>query len=294
MLEHCGSDDFESSLDEVRTFAFGSAEDANLVLFWNEILHVSQYRSDTEREMKWAMLLKALILDDEIKYLVGSRATNYLDREGIEQSTAAHLLTLAFIASAVSGAGHGMNNARVLTKLVAEARRNGMNPLECDYAMMSPMLRVLHPEPINSARESYKGWKDLNAVLNAWVHLVQQLGVDLADYGALEWRGFQRARRKYECERPWDDWHGVDLHPCYDDARYLTKGDACVSDDLDYRPTLFTFSYGAAPSDWKLWEVHPGDQCAGQFWARIERVGLSPEGENVCGWEMPGGWLEDW
>ena len=263
LLEHCDSDDFDSSLDEVRTFALGSAEDANLVLFWNEVLHVSQYRTATEREMKWAMLLKALILDNEIEYLVRNRAIDYLNREGIERSTAAHLLILAFIASAVSGAGHGMSNARILSELIAEARRNGINALECDYAMMSPMLRVFHPEPINSAREGYKGWQDLNAVLNAWVNLVQQLGVDLADYCALEWREFQWARRKYECRRPWDDWHGVALHSCYDHPTYLTKGDDRVSDDLDYRPTLFTFSYGATPSDWKLWEVHPGDECAG-------------------------------
>ena len=296
LLEYCDSGGFEPSLDEVRTFAYGSAEDANLVLFWNEILHVSQHRSTSERELKWSMLLDALVLDGGIEYLVGNRAIDYLKRKNIEPSSAAHLLAMAFIASAVSSFHDGISNARVLSKLIAEARHSGIDPLECEHTAISPMLRFLHPEPLNSALAVHKGWKDLSAVLNAWVSLLDYLGVDLAGYGEEEWRVFQYVRRKYECKRPWDAWHGKAPHPCYEDSIFLVKSDepddACT-DDLDCRPTLFSFSYGAAVSDWELWEVHPGDQYAGHFWAMIEQTGFPSEGEGFCGQEMPGGWLED-
>lgn len=298
MLEYCDSGGFEPSLDEVRTFAYGSAEDANLVLFWNEILNVSQHCSAIERETKWSMLLNALILNDEMEYLVGNRAVDYLNRKRIEPSSAAHLLTTAYLASAVSGSYHGMSNARVLSKLVAEARHNGIDPLVCEDTAISPMLRLLHPEPSNSALRHHRGWKDLSAILNAWVSLLQLFGVDLAGYGEEEWLVFQSVRRKYECKRPWDDWHGTKHHSCYKDSIYLGGRDlAGLLDpsDLDSRPTLFSFSYGAAASDWKLWEVHPGDQYAGHFWAVIEQIGFPSEGvgEDFCGQQMPGGWLED-
>ncbi|GAB7322415.1 hypothetical protein MBLNU13_g03365t1 [Cladosporium sp. NU13] len=271
LLEYCDSDGLDSSLDEVRTFAYGSDEDANIVLFWNEIIHVSQHRSATEREMIWLMLLDAVVLDDEIEYLFGDRAIDYLYREGIEPSSAAHLLTMAFIASAVSSSYHGMSNARVLGKLIAEARHIGIDPLDCEDTAISPMLRLLHPEPSNSALATNKGWKDLSEILDAWVCLLDYLGVDLAAYGEKEWRVFQHVRRKYEFKRdnPYDP----------------------TADDLDCRPTLFSFSYGAAVSDWELWEVHPGDQYAGHFWAMIEQIGLPSEGD--CVQEMPGGWLDD-
>lgn len=296
MLEYYDSGGFEPSLDEVRTFAHGSVEDANLVLFWNEILNVSQHRSATERETKWSMLLNALILNDEIEYLVGNRAVDYLNCKRIKPSSAAHLLTTAYLASAVSGSYHGMSNARVLSKLVAEARHNGIDPLVCEDAAISPMLRLLHPEPSNSALSHHRGWKDLSAILSAWLSLLQLFGVDLAGYGEEEWRVFQFVRRKYECKRPWDDWHGTKPHSCYEDSIYLDIPDFAEyldANDLDSRPTLFSFSYGAAASDWKLWEVHPGDQYAGHFWAMIEQTGFPPECEGFCGQEMPGGWIED-
>ena len=84
LLEYCDSDELESRLDKVRTFAYGSAELSNTALFWNEILYVSQHRSATKRELMWSTLLDALILDDEIEYLVGHRAIDYLDHECIE------------------------------------------------------------------------------------------------------------------------------------------------------------------------------------------------------------------
>lgn len=294
LLEYCDSDGLDSSLDEVRTFAYGSAEDANIVLFWNEIIHVSQHRSATERETVWSMLLDAVVLDDETEYLFGDRAIDYLCREGIEPSSAAHLLTMTFIASAVSSSYHGMSNARVLSKLIAEARQIGIDPLDCEDTAISPMLRLLHPEPSKSALAINKGWTDLSEILDAWVCLLDYLGVDLAAYGEKEWRVFQHVRRKYECKRPWDDWHGKEPHSCHEHSTFLVKRDYPddhTADDLDCRPTLFSFSYGAAVSDWELWEVHPGDQFAGHFWAMIEQIGLPSEGD--CGQEMPGGWLED-
>jgi hypothetical protein len=298
LLEHCDSGGFESSLDEVRTFAYGSAEDANIVLFWNEILHVSQHASATQREYKWSKLLDALVLNDEIEYLVGNRAIDYLKRERVEPSSAAHLLTMAFVASAVSTSYRGMSNARALRKLIVEARHSGIDLLECEHTAISPMLRLLHPEPSNSALTilNYKGWKDLSAILDAWVSLLDYLGVDLARYGEKEWRVFKYVRRKYECKRPWDNWHGKAPHSCYEDSTFLVERDYLEDvsmEDLDFRPTLFSFSYGAAVSDWELWEVHPGDQYAGHFWAMIEQLGFPPEGEGFCGQEMPGGWLED-
>ena len=296
MLEYCDSGGFEPILDQVRTFAYGSAEDANIVLFWNEILQVSYHRSVTKRERKKSMLLDALVLDDGIEYLVGNRAIDYLNRECIKPSLAAHRLTMAFIASTVSSSNDGMSNARVLRKLIAEARHIGIDPLDCEHTAISPMLRLLHPEPSTSALASHKGRKDLSAILNAWVSLLDHLGVDLARYGEKEWRIFQDVRRKYACKRPWDDWHGKAPHSCYEDSTFLLKGDFpkdVSTDDLDRRPTLFSFSYGAAVSDWELWEVHPGDQYAGHFWATIEQLGFPSEGLGFCSQEMPGGWLED-
>ena len=295
LLEHCDSDELESSLDNVRTFAYGNAEHANLVLFWNEILQVSQHRSATNRELMWSTLLEALILDDEIEYLVGHRAIDYLDHECIELNSAAHLLTMAFIASTVSSAELGMSNARVLSKLVAEARHYGIDPLVRERTAISPMLRLLHPEPANSALATHSGWKDLSAILTAWISLLEQLGVDLAEYGEEEWRIFQLVRRKYECKRPWDSWRGTMPHSCHEYSGYLTDPDFDEpnAEDLDGRPTLFSFSYGAAVSDWKLWEVHPGDQYAGHFWGMIEQIGFPPEGDGFCGQEMPGSWLDD-
>lgn len=300
LLEYRDSDEYsdshDSSLDQVRTFAFGSAEDANLVLFWNEILYLTQHLSAARRELAWSMLLDAVILDGEIKYLVGPRAIDYLNREGIERRSAAHLLTLACIASAVSSTRHSTSNARILSELVAEAQHHGIGPLERDRNAISPMLRLLHPEPSHSGLTSYKGWKDLRAILKAWLSLLQQLGVDLAAYGEEEWRLFQSTRRRNKCERPWDVWHGTQPHSCYEGSIYCFKGnydDWLNLDDLDSCPTLFSFSYGAALADWEIWEAHPGDQYAGQFWTMIEQVGFSLEGKDFCGQEMPGGWLED-
>lgn len=188
-----------------------------------------------------------------------------------------------------------MSNARVLSKLVAEARDYEIDPLVREHTAISPMLRILHPEPAKSALATHRGWGDLSAILNAWLSLREQLGVDLAEYGEEEWRIFQFVRRKYECKRPWDSWHGTKPHSCYEYSVYLTDPDfdGFDAEDLDGRPTLFSFSYGAAVSDWKLWEVHPGDQYAGQFWGMIEQIGFPPEGDGFCGQDMPGGWLED-
>lgn len=281
----------------MRTFAFGSAEDANSVLFWNEIIWVAhRHRSATDRERKRSMLLDALVLDDGIEYLVGKRAIDYLNRNRIKQSLAAHRLTMAFIASTVSSSIHGMSNARVLRKLIAKARHIGIDPLDCEHTAISSMLRLLHPEPLVFSLERRKGWKDLSAILNAWISLLDYLGVDWAGYGEEEWRVFQYVRRRYECKRPWDEWHGEAPHSCYEDSNYLIERgylDDVSMDDLDCRPTLFSFSYGAAVSDWELWEVHPGDQYAGHFWAMIEQLSFPSKGEGFGGQEMPGGWLED-
>ena len=217
------------------------------------------------------MLLNALILGDQIEYLVEDRASDYLNREGIERSSAAYLLTMAFVTSTVSTADLGMSNARLLSKLVAEARHNEIDPLDCEDTEISPLLRLLPPEPSNSALATNKGWKDLSAILSAWVNLLEQLGIDLAGYGEKEWRVFQHVRRKRECNLPWDAWHGTKRHSCYEYSVYLTEPgfNDLFAEDLDGRLTLLSFSYGAAVSDWKLWEVHPRDQYAGHSWGMI-------------------------
>lgn len=238
-------------------------KDANIVLFWNAIFIEFWQDFVDFRESAWSRLLDDVVLDCQIEYLVGHRAVDYLDREGYERSSAAHSLTLACIASAISGTDDGINNARILSKLVVEARQNGINCLERDHIAMSPMLRLLHPEPLSSNSRRYTGWEDLSAVLSAWLRLLQQLGIDLAAYGEEEWRLFQSIRRNYDCKRPWDTWHGPQPHSCHEQSFYKVK---CIypeyvsSDELDRRPALFSFSYGATISDWNIWEIHPGDQ----------------------------------
>lgn len=242
----------------------------------------------------WSMLLDAVALDCQVEYLVGHRAVKYLNCEGFDLNSAAHSLAVACITSAISGTDNGRSNACILSKLVVEARHNGIDLLEHNHIAISPMLRLLHPELHNCIFRRYTGWKDLSTVLNAWLRLLQQLGVDLAAYGEKEWRLFQSIRCNYDCKRPWDAWHGLQPHSCYEQSIYKCGHAEYVSSELDHRPALFSFSYGAPLSDWNLWEIHPGDQYSGQFWAMVEQDGFPSEGKEFRVQEMPGGWLEDW
>lgn len=297
LLEHCDTDEdfghYEPTLDQVRTFVFGSTEDASLALFWNEIFRNFRYRSVDSRESVWSMLLDAVALDCQIEYLVGHRAVKYLNCEGFDLNSAAHSLAVACITSAISGTNNGRSNACILSKLVVEARHNGIDLLEHNHIAISPMLRLLHPELHNHLFGRDTGWKDLSAVLNAWLRLLQQLGVDLAAYGEEEWRLFQSIRRNHDCKRPWDAWHGHQPHSCDEQSMYKCAYTEYVSSELDCRPALFSFSYGATLSDWNLWEIHPGDQYSGQFWAMVEQDGFPSGGKEFRVQEMPGGWLED-
>jgi hypothetical protein len=199
---------------------------------------------------------------------------------GFEESVMAHSLTTAFIVSAVSHWYHIDNATRTLEELVIEAQYNGLDIYNLNHREMSPMLLFLHSE------SRVKGRQNMKTYLDAWLTVLDKLGFDLALYGEVESRIFQRLRRKYQCERPWDSWHGTKLHSCYDYSGL--ERDWAGWDDT--RPTLFAFSYGAAISDWRVFEVHPGDQHAGQFWQLMEKDGFEMGGR--CRQYVPGGWIE--
>jgi len=287
LVEQCDSDHYTDTsgpaFSLIQTFASANTEDANIILFWNKILHFDRnplFASPNEVEL--STVLDTVTSDGDNTYLVGHRAVESLSRRGYERSVMARSLTTAYIASAVSNQEVGTRNARVLEELFMEARHNGLDLYSLDHGEMSPMLRFLHSEP------KVKGGKDMATHLNAWLTVLGTLGFDLAVYGEVESRLFQQLQRKYQCERPWDFWHGTKPHSCYDYS-------GCKRDWANYddeRPALFAFSYGATVSDWKVFEIHPGDQYAGQFWQLIEKDDFETGGTGHNRQYVPGGWVE--
>lgn len=145
----------------------------------------------------------------------------------------------------------------------------------------SPLLCLLHDSSRTfQTAEVLQGIKES---LQVWLTLLRRKGVDLCTYGQEEKRHFQKIRQT--CERPWDSWHGMQRHDCAQSA----EKKLCWDDRrLDTEATLLTFCYGAEPSDWEIWLMHPGDQYAGYFWRMVEQ-----EQDRDRLQRMPGGWVED-
>lgn len=287
LVEQCDSDHHSDTsgpvFSQIQTFVYGNSEDANIALFWNKILHYDRRPLCAGAdEVALSIVLHAVTSDGDNTYLVGRRAMESLTRHGYERDVMARSLTTAYIVSAVSNYYIGMDNARILEEIFVEARTNGLDIHNLDHGEMSPMLRFLHSEPI------IKGRHDMETYLSAWLSVLDTLGFDLALYGEVEHRLFKQLRRRYQCERPWDLWHGTNLHSCYDYSGLEHDWADCD----DKRPALFAFSYGAAISDWRVFEVHPGDQYAGQFWRLVEKDGFEMAGTGDNRRYVPGGWVE--
>jgi len=287
LVEQCDNDDhsdtYGMTFNQIKPLVYGNPENVTLVLFWNAILRYDgRPWSFESADFALSAVLQSVTLDGEIKYLVGQQAMETLERYGHKRDVLARSLTAALILSAVSDRYPGIGNARILKALFVEARRNGLDVYNLCHFEMSPMLLFLHSD------RTIKGRQDLQTHFNAWLTVLDELGFDLAFYGQAEWDRFQQVRHKYECERPWDPWHGTELHSCYN-----CSGSYCDwTIDCDSRPTLFAFSYGAAISDWKAFEVHPGDQYAGQFWRLVENDCYEMGGANCRRHHVPGGWVE--
>lgn len=72
---------------------------------------------------------------------------------------------------------------------------------------------------------------------------------------------------------------GVDL-TCYGNVETkLIQSDERLSQSLKERG-FSCLTYGARPTDWRWWYLHPGDSYAGVFWAMVEH-------EEQC---IPGAW----
>lgn len=289
-MEQCDgnlhNDTSDPVFSQIQTFVYGNTKDANIVLFWNEILQYDRRPLSTLfNEVALSIVVDAVISDGDKKYLVGRRAMESLSNYGFKESVVARSLTTAYIVSAVSDVCHHCtiyNDTRTLEELVIEAQHNGLDIYNLNHREMSPMLLFLH------SKVKVKGHQNMQTYLDAWLTVLDKLGFDLAFYGEVESRLFQRLRRKYQCERPWDSWHGTKLHSCYD-----YSGLECDWADCDDgRLTLFAFSYGAAIPDWRVFEVHPGDQYAGQFWRLIEKDGSEMGRTGGHQRYVPGGWVE--
>jgi hypothetical protein len=262
---------------------FGSVEEAKQALFWNDIINLSHYWKyfPTSNMEILSSGLGSMALTDEIICLLGSHAAK-LQAQHVD--LVAYALAQAFVASVLKGSDQSTNLARVLEKLIVEARIHGLDLHEPLYNGISLLLRLLHPA---TGYQQWQGppknaWLDSETSLKVWLTFLKRIGIDLASYGEEESRLFQQVRRSYVCERPWDCWHGDAVCPCFEPG----------SQRNDYYPTLFAFSYGAELSDWRLWVHHPGDNYAGLFWQMVERDGVSTEKEDYLERYVPGGWTE--
>jgi hypothetical protein len=210
-------------------------------------------------------------------------------------------LAIAYVTSAGAGSDKSVVNARRFRELIVEALNHGLDLHEEQPVAVgvSLLLRLLHLAPIPLDRQSDSASErvltDMERLLHIWLDLLESMGVDLSVYGQEEWRLFEQLRRtNNECERPWDWWHQREQPcSCYEIGHEYETADDWLS-DLDSYPTLFTFSYGAKISDWKLRVVHNGDQYAGQFWRMLEQNDSAMEKEAGYYHRMvPGGWVED-
>jgi hypothetical protein len=291
LLDHCASNFHNSELhslsstarDRLQTFVFGSVEEAKQALFWNDIINISHYWNffPTSNMDILSSGLGAMALTNETICLLGSHAAE-LQAQHID--SVAYALAQAFVTSVLKGSDQSTSNARVLEKLIVQARIHGLGLHKPLYGCISLLLRVIHPATGRQQWEVRPKDKSLDSEtsLNVWLAFLKRIGVDLVSYGEEESRLFQEVRRSYICERPWDCWHGHDVCPCFEPG----------SQRNDYYPTLFALSYGAELSDWKLWVHHPGDIYAGLFWQMVERDGVSTEKEEYLERHVPGGWTE--
>lgn len=97
---------------------------------------------------------------------------------------------------------------------------------------------------------------ECNAAIRSWLRDLQDVGVDLRDFGEAE-------------ERIFKDLGGV------------RRLDSFVADSIG-SVQLIGFSHGISPEDWGVWISEPTDEFVGDFWAMIERR-----------MEMPGGWMDE-
>lgn len=219
-----------------------------------------------------------MTLTDETMEFVGQCAANIQARQ---EDLVAHALAQAYVASVIVGSNQSISNARIVEKIIFQARNHGLDLHEPSGSGISLLIRLIHPGTRHHRWDDGldNGWLDAKRSLTVWLGLLKYIGVDLAAYGEEEYRLFQQLRRTYECERPWDWWHGREVCACFDPDK----------DWGDPYPTMFAFSYGADLSEWKLWVLHPGDHYAGQFWQMVEEDGLATQSLD---YSVPGGWIE--
>jgi hypothetical protein len=156
---------------------------------------------------------------------------------------------------------------------------------------VSPLLNLLHVIinlPMVSTRRQVQ---TMHKRLKNWLSVLQRAGVDLDLYGQEECRLL--ADLQYTCEHPWL-WCGK-LQDRRSISEELLAANPDFSFDVHNTVSVFTFTYGANPDDWKLWFYHPGDRYAGPFWRMIEEESLLEVEERPGGGSyVPGAWHDDY
>ena len=106
-------------------------------------------------------------------------------------------------------------------------------------------------------------------ILQMWLEDLRDSGVDLLEYGRAE---------KCLLES------GV-----LDQNLSYREWSSESNEWYDYSWRLISFTYGANPQDWFLWESCIYDSALGEFWAMVENTD-SLESENLH--RIPGAWCE--
>lgn len=137
-----------------------------------------------------------------------------------------------------------------------------------DYALDRYLRSVYYHEYYQMARDGRRvsvkrfklgqAQKLMDGSLQQWVRVVQQAGVDLEEYGALE--------RTMSKKQPW-----------YQALWFWTS--MAESDSPGYSD----LAYDQHPENWHFWWEHFGDSFAGDFWDMIDH----PERT------MPGAWNDE-
>jgi hypothetical protein len=263
LLENCEIDGDHYDAAEcphLHAFVYGSTEESTAAFFW--MASGGLYWN----ERRVLLDLDVVVLDDDTSYLLKSGK--------FDNATKIERLAMEYTLNATANFSHSARNTRVLGELVAGAMHSGCD-LHGREDDISPLLRLLHRE------DKWMSAEYMEARLYAWLALLKSIGVDLHTYGQEEWDRFRALRR--DCERPWDWWHGAYPHRCEDLPSHLSP--TSYRHEIETKPTVSAFSYGADVSDWKLWILHHGDQYAGQFWRLIEKNGIFNR-------HVPGGWVE--
>lgn len=170
-----------------------------------------------------------------------------------------HLLAEA-VGRHTNQADSGTQQDPQLTALIAAAVTAGsdLHVLSGLGTGMTPLMHVLYGAMTHcySEHEHKVLANKMQANLRDWVTTLYEAGVPLTRYGKREAKLFSKH---------WRTSQGVLWRFC---SQHIN---------------VYQIAYGAKPSDWHLWEAHPGDCFAGIFWDMLEHPKRA----------LPGAWVEE-